>query len=125
MFFKQHLNRHIGPRNENALAMLQTKNLRRGTAVWTADGKDIGYATRLHHRQTDIAPDLKLYGSYLEIFSVRLGVKTYIPTDFIRNYDPAENKLILSVTLEDIGIETWSRKPLFIAFQQAKIESLA
>jgi hypothetical protein len=125
MFFNRHLNKHIGPRNEDALMMLQTKELRRGTAVWTADGHNIGYTIRLHHRQNDIAPNLKLYGSYLEIFSMLLGGATYIPTDFIRDYHPADNKLLLSVTLKDIGKEAWEGLPSFIAHGQATIEPLA
>ena len=125
MFFNRHLNRHIGPRNENALTMLRDKELRRGTAVWTADSHDIGYAIRLHHRQNDINPDLKFYGSYLELFSILLGGATYIPTDYIRNYDPVDNKLLLSVTLKDIAKETWDRTPSFIAHHQATTEALA
>lgn len=121
----QHLNEHAGPRNENALSMLRAKKLHRGTAVWTSDNHNIGTATRLHHRQKDVNPDLKLYASYLELFSVELGGATYIPTDFIRDYDPAENKVTLSVTLEDIAIETWNREPLFIAGGAQATESLA
>jgi hypothetical protein len=113
------------PRTENALAMLRDKELRRGTAVWTADGHDIGYATRLHHRQNEVNPDLKFYGSYLELFSIPLGGDTYIPTDYIRNYDPTDNKLLLSVTLNDIAKETWNRMPTFIAHHRATTEALA
>jgi hypothetical protein len=113
------------PRNEDALTMLRTKKLRRGTAVWTADDHDIGYAIRLHHRQNDVNPDLRLYGSYPELFSILLGGATYIPTDFIRNYDPADNKLGLSVSLKDIVKETWNRTPSFVAHRQATTESLA
>ncbi len=97
----QHLNEHAGPRNENALSMLRAKKVPRGTAVWTADDRDIGYAIRLHHRQDDVNPDLKLYASYLEIFSKLFGSATYIPTDFIRDYDPAENK---QISLKKLGI---------------------
>ncbi|MCB0540058.1 MAG: hypothetical protein KDE33_21250, partial [Bacteroidetes bacterium] len=89
------------------------------------DGHDIGHALRLHHRQNDVNPDLKLYGSYLELFSIPFGGATYIPTDFIRDYDPADNKLLLSVTLKDIAKETWNRMPLFIAHRQTTIEPLA
>ncbi|MFZ1396878.1 MAG: hypothetical protein WAS33_08275 [Candidatus Promineifilaceae bacterium] len=99
--------------------------MRRGTAVWTADGHDIGYAIRLHHRQNDANPGLKLYGSYLELFSILLGGATYIPTDFICNYDATDSKLLLSVTLEDIAKETWERTPAFIAHHQATTEALA
>ena len=125
MFFNRHLNRHIRPRNENALTMLRDKELRRGTAVWTADDQDIGYAIRLHHRQNDVNPDLKLYGSYLELFSIPLGGATYIPTDFIRDYAPADDKLLLSVTLNEIAKESWERIPTFIAHGQATTEALA
>lgn len=125
MLFNRHLNKHIGPRNENALTMIRDRNLRRGTAVRTADDHDIGYAIRLHHRQNDVNPGLKLYGSYLELFSILLGGATYIPTDFIRNYDPADKKLVLSVTLKDIAKETWDRMPSFVAHRQATTESLA
>ena len=123
--FQQHLNKHAGPRNENALTMLRAKKLRRGTTVWTADNRNIGTAIRLHHRQKDVAPNLKLYGSYLQLFSVKLGGATYIPTDFVRDYDLVENKVALSVTLDDIAIETWNREPLFIAGGAVTTESLA
>ncbi|MAT99520.1 MAG: hypothetical protein CL608_20450 [Anaerolineaceae bacterium] len=119
IFYKQR------PRNENALTMLRDKKLRRGTTVWTADGHDIGNSIRLHHRQNDVNPGLKLYASYLELFSILLGGATYIPTDFIRDYDPADNKLLLSVTLKDIAKETWDRTPAFIAHHQATTETLA
>lgn len=122
--FQQLFNKPM-PRNENALTMLRDKELRRGTAVWTADGHDIGYSIRLHHRQNEVNPDLKFYGSYLELFSMLLGGATYIPTDYIRNYDPVDNKLLLSVTLEDIAKETWDRTPSFIAHHQATTEALA
>jgi hypothetical protein len=122
--FQQLFNKQM-PRNENALTMLRDKELRRGTAVWTADGHDIGYSIRLHHRQNEVNPDLKFYGSYLELFSMLLGGATYIPTDYIRNYDPVDNKLLLSVTLEDIAKETWDRTPSFIAHHQATTEALA
>ncbi|MCB8948146.1 MAG: hypothetical protein H6653_09035 [Ardenticatenaceae bacterium] len=122
--FQQLFNKPM-PRNENALTMLRDKELRRGTTVWTADGHDIGYSIRLHHRQNEVNPDLKLYGSYLELFSMLLGGATYIPTDYIRNYDPVDNKLLLSVTLEDIAKETWDRTPSFIAHHQATTEALA
>lgn len=121
--FQQLFNKPM-PRNENALTMLRDKELRRGTTVWTADGHDIGYSIRLHHRQNEVNPDLKLYGSYLELFSMLLGGATYIPTDYIRNYDPVDNKLLLSVTLEDIAKETWDRTPSFIAHHQATTEAL-
>ena len=123
--FQQHLNKHAGPRNENALTMLRAKKLRRGTAVWTADNRNIGTAIRMYHRQKDVAPNLKLYGSYLQLFSVKLGGATYIPTDFIRDYDLVENKVTLSVTLDDIAIETWNREPLFIAGGATVTEVLA
>lgn len=113
------------PRNENALTMLRDKKLRQGTAVWTSDGHDIGYAIRLYHRQNDVNPGLKLYGSYLALISILLGGATYIPTDFIRDYDPADNKLLLAVTLNDIAKETWDRTPTFIAHGQAAAEALA
>lgn len=122
--FQQLFNKPM-PRNENALTMLRDKELRRGTTVWTADGHDIGYSIRLHHRQNEVNPDLKFYGSYLELFSMLLGGATYIPTDYIRNYDPVDNKLLLSVTLEDIAKETWDRTPSFIAHHQATTEALA
>ena len=122
--FQQLFNKPM-PRNENALTMLRDKELRRGTTVWTADGHDIGYSIRLHHRQNEVNPDLKLYGSYLELFSMLLGGATYIPTDYIRNYDPVDNKLLLSVTLKDIAKETWDRTPAFVAHGQATAEALA
>lgn len=123
--FHKYINKQAGPLNENALSMLRDKKLRRGAAVWTADGHYIGYAIRLHHRQNEVNPDLKLYGSYLGLFSMLFGGTTYIPTDFIRDYDPAENKLILSITVEDIAQETWDRTPSFVAWGEETREPLA
>ncbi len=125
MSFNRHINQHIAPRNEEALTMLRAKKLRRGAAVWTADEHNIGEAIRLHHRQEDVNPDLKFYGSYLELFSIELGGDAYIPTDFIRDYDPAENKLTLAVTLREINKEAWNQTPLFVAHDKATIEPLA
>ncbi|MCB0016138.1 MAG: hypothetical protein KDE09_00035 [Anaerolineales bacterium] len=105
--------------------MLRDNKLRQGAAVWTSDGHNIGDAIRLYHRQKDIDPGLKLYGSYLALLSIQFGGATYIPTDFIHSYDPADNKLFLSVTFEDIVTETWNRTPTFIAHGQTTTEALA
>lgn len=124
MSFNRHINQHVAPRNEDALTMIRAKKLRRGAAVWTADEHNIGETMRLHHRQEGVNPDLKFYGCYLELSSIELGGDAYIPIDFIHDYDPADNKLTLAVTLKEINKEAWNQTPLFVAHNKATVELL-
>ena len=85
----------------------------------------MGQAIRLHHRTHDINPEMNLYASYLETFSIQLGGSNFIPTDFIEEVDPVENKIWLSVDFTVFKRETWDRTPTFIAHRTNKIEELS
>lgn len=105
--------------------MLQAKKLRKYANVYTADGQHIGLALRIRHRTEDINPDLKLYAAYLELTSIELGTKTFIPTDFIADYDPGSNRVLLTVPLKTVEDETWNREPQFVAARQGRVEELS
>lgn len=92
--------------------------------VVTADDVTLGELLRLHHRQEDINPLLRLYASYLEVWSIELGGHTYIPTDFIDEYNASTGTVYLAVTLETVQQETWDRTPSFIAGHQSRREEL-
>lgn len=110
--------------NENAPDMLWEKDIKRFAEVWTADDKPVGQAIRLHHRTHDINPALKMYETYLESNSVKMGGPVFIPTDFITHYDPASGKVLLAVDMRTVQRETWDRTPDFIAHRTSKVEEL-
>lgn len=119
------LNHQPARRNEGALEMLHEKKLRKYADVYTADNQHIGLALRIRHRTEDINPDLKLYAAYLELTSIELGSKTYIPTDFIADYNPGTNRVSLVVPLKTVADETWNREPQFVASGQGRVEELS
>lgn len=123
--FGAKLNRQPGPLNQDALQMLRDEKVKKYTQVVTSDDFLLGVALRIHHRLEEIDPDLKLYAAYLQVSSRDLGTHFYIPTEFIKEYDPAGGKLILSVALEIVEDEIWSREPTFIAGELGEIEELA
>lgn len=92
--------------------------------VVTADDVILGELLRIHHRQEDINPELRLYASYLEIWSVDLGGQSYIPTDYIDRYDQATRKVYITETLSTVQKETWDRTPSFIAGHRSRREEL-
>jgi len=110
---------------EEGVTLLKENNIKKYAAVLTADEVNVGQAIRLHHRTYDINPEMKLYASYLESNSVQLGGSTFIPTDFIEEVDPEENKIWLSVKFSTVKRETWDRTPTFIAHRTNKIEELS
>ena len=118
------LNRQPAPRNEMAVEMLREKKLKKYAAVVTSDGHPVGTALRLRYRTEDIDPALKLYASYLEVMGAGLGNQSYIPTDFIADYDPEEDVVTLAVTDDIIKDETWNRAPTFIARREDTAEQL-
>jgi hypothetical protein len=93
--------------------------------VWTADGKRLGVARTLFHRQGDADPALKLYRSYLGVTSFDYGDDYYVPTDFIAAYDGDQGRVTLSVTLQKVQEYTWSRLPGFVASGMSQREELA
>lgn len=118
------LNRQPARRNEAALDMLREKKLKKYAAVVTSDGHAVGTALRLRHRTEDIDPELKLYASYLEVMGVELGNQSYIPTDFISDYDPEQDVVTLAVKFDIVEDETWNRAPTFIARREDTVEEL-
>ncbi len=112
-------------RNEEALQMLQDKGVQRFTDVQTADGVHLGGAIRIQYRPEDnVAPGLKLWAAYLEIFASDLGEHIYVPTDFVDEYDPAANKIVLTVDLKTVEGENWDHIPNFVAGKLGKVEEL-
>jgi histidinol phosphatase-like enzyme len=108
----------------NGAELLRQKGVKRFAEVWTADDKPIGQAISLHHRTHDINPELKMYQSYLESNSVKMGGSVFIPTDFIANYDPVAAKITLSVNMRTVQREAWDRTPDFIAHRTSEVEEL-
>jgi hypothetical protein len=123
--FGAKLNRQPGTVNENALQMLRDKGLKKYSEVQTADGQLLGNALRLRLRQDEVDADLKLYAAYLEVASLDLGTHFYVPTDFVRDYDPEQDQVTLSVPFSTVQDESWNREPTFIAGHQEEIEALA
>ena len=123
--FGAKLNRHPGPLNENALQMLRDKGLKKYSVVLTSDGQLLGNALHLHLRQDEVDADSKLYAAYLEVASLELGTRYYVPTDFIRDYDPEKDQVGLAVPFSSVQDESWNREPTFIAGHREETEELA
>lgn len=108
--------RRTHPERAESIDMLRSKNLKKFTDVYTADGERIGVTLRFVHRPIeDVNPDLRLYRSYLVVQSILLGGPSYVPTVYIDDYDPAANRLDLSATLDHLEEELWNREPDFVA----------
>ena len=123
--FGPKLNRQPGPLNEEALQMLRDKQLKKFSKVVTSDNNVLGNAIHLHLRQHEVNVDLKNYAAYIDVASLELGTHFYIPTDFVRDYDPESGQVLLSVPFSIIQDESWNREPSFIAGHLAKTEDLA
>jgi hypothetical protein len=92
--------------------------------VITADDVLLGELLRIHHRQEDVNPELRLYASYLEVWSIELGGHTYVPTDYIDEYDPNAHKIFLTEKMNTVQSETWDRAPSFVAGRHSRKEEL-
>ncbi len=92
--------------------------------VVTADDVPLGELVRLHLRQEDINPELKLYASYLQVWSIDFGGHVYVPTDFIDEYDEAAGIVYLTETKRTVQQETWDRAPAFIAGRKSQRQEL-
>ncbi|WP_420644146.1 hypothetical protein [Candidatus Leptofilum sp.] len=92
--------------------------------VVTADDVVLGDLLRIHHREEDVNPELRLYASYLEVWSVDLGGHIYIPSEYIEEYDAAARTIYIAETLSVVQQETWDRAPSFIAGRQSRKEEL-
>lgn len=88
--------------------------------IWTVEGKKLGLAQHLFHRQDDINPKLQLYASYLEVEDFEYGEVFYVPTDFVAGRDPETGKISLTVSYDEAMKRTWFRMPNFIAHGQSQ-----
>lgn len=118
--------RRINLEPAESIEMLRSKNLAKFTAIDTADGERIGVALRLVHRPVlDVNDEQKLYRSYLVAQSINLGGPVYIPTVFIKDYNPAKNLMTLMADLRTVAEELWNREPDFVARGEGVFEELA
>lgn len=92
--------------------------------VVTADEVPLGELVRIHHRQEEINPELQLYASYLEVWSIDFGGHIYIPTEFIDEYDEAARTVYLTETKHTVQRESWDRTPSFIAGRKSQRQEL-
>lgn len=105
---------------------LRSKHLKKFTDVYTSDGERIGIAIRFVHRPIEeVNEAMRLYRSYLVLQSIVLGGTTFVPTVYIDNYDPANNRLTLAATMNTLNEETWNREPDFVARGEGVYEELA
>lgn len=94
------------------------ENMHKGDRVEMVDGRLLGTALSLHHRQDNINPELKLFATYLKVWSEEISDEFFIPTDFVQTIAPQEKLIILSVDFDTIKHNTWNRLPDFVARAQ-------
>jgi hypothetical protein len=105
--------------------MLREKGLKKFAEVVTADGHPLGSAMRFFHRaEAEVNPELRLYGTYLEIQSIELGGPSFVPTDFIADYDARANRVTLAADFKMVVDELWNRMPDFVARGTGAVEEL-
>ncbi|MAT98289.1 MAG: hypothetical protein CL608_14185 [Anaerolineaceae bacterium] len=104
--------------------MQENMPFRKYDKVVTADDVTIGELVRIHHRQEDINPELRLYASYLEVWSIDFGGHVYVPIDYIDEYDEAAGSVYLTETKHTVQQETWDRAPAFIAGRKSQRQEL-
>lgn len=92
--------------------------------IWTVEGRKLGLAQNLFHRQDEINPKLQLYASYLEVGDFEYGGVFYVPTDFIAGRDSETGKISLSVSFNEVMKRTWFRMPDFITHGKSRKEEL-
>lgn len=108
--------RKTDPVPDDAMPMLREKELKKYTDVFTTDGEDLGVTLRYFHRSPEeVDPELRLYRTYLEVQSVELGGSVFIPSEFVDDYDPARNRLVVAASLRQVEDALWNRQPDFIA----------
>ena len=95
--------------------MDETMQFKKYDKVVTADDVKLGELLRIHHRTDEVNPELRLYASYLEVWSVAFAMRYFIPTDYIDEYDAATGTITLADTMRTVQEETWDRTPNFIA----------
>lgn len=99
-------------------------SIKRFEEIWTVEGKKLGLAKYLYHRQSEINPKLQLYARYLEVENFEYGDDYYVPTDFIEGRDPESGEISLSVSFDEVMRRTWFRMPDFIAHGDSRREEL-
>lgn len=104
--------------------MQENMQFKKYDKVVTADDVLLGELLRIHHRLEDVNPELRLYASYLEVWSIDLGGHSYIPTDYIDEYDAAARKIYITETMHTVQQETWDRAPSFVAGRHSRKEEL-
>ena len=72
--------RRTHPEPAESIDMLRSKNLKKFTDVYTADGERIGVTLRFVHRPIeDVDIELRFYRSYLIVQSILLGGPAFPP----------------------------------------------
>ena len=104
--------------------MQENMQFKKYDKVATVDEVVLGELRRIHHREEEVNPELRLYASYLEIWSTEFGGHTFIPTDFIDEYDAQTRTIYLTETLSTVQKESWDRTPSFIAGRKSRKEEL-
>lgn len=104
--------------------MFTKSDMRKYDKVATADGIEIGDLLRLHHREEDVNPDLRLYATYLEVWSLSMSGHFYIPMEYVDEHTSQPGQIMLTVPLATVQNETWDRTPSFIAGRLSRREEL-
>ena len=104
--------------------MSDYSKIKKYTPVFTSDGEALGEALALYHRQEDVNPKLKLYETYLEIYSLEMGNSSYVPTEFVALPAADAESVELTVAISTFAKETWDRTPDFVAGHRGKKEEL-
>jgi hypothetical protein len=108
--------RRINLEPAESIDMLRSKNLAKFADIFTSDGERIGVTLRFVHRPIeDVNEEQKLYRSYLIGQSLELGGPFYVPTVYIKSYEPADNRVALAADKRTVNEETWNREPDFVA----------
>lgn len=105
--------------------MEENMHFKKYDKVFTADDIHLGDVLRIHFRQDGVNPELRLYASYLEVWSVEFATRFFVPTDYIDEYDAAAGKIYLTETMQTVQVETWDRTPSFIAGNLSRRQELS
>ena len=106
--------------------MEESMSFKKYDKVVTDDEIVLGELLRIHHRQEgdEVNPELRLYPSYLEVWSIDFGGHSYIPTEYIDEFDEANRTIYLTETMNTVQQETWDRAPSFVAGRKSRREEL-
>lgn len=99
-------------------------NINKFDEVWTADGKKLGIAYKIFHRQDDVNPNLQLYKSYICVVNFEYGEEFFVPTDFIEGRDTETGNLLLSISFKRVMDLTYFRMPDFVVHRKYDLELL-